>query len=143
MAKKTSVRRQEEIYAAYLQIQSYVEVARQFRMPETTVFAICKRLGGDALAEKRVAMREMLADEMWDKVRDLVRVVTPGSLGTERSSQGFEAAKALESIGKIAHLLEPKDKDAEAPPTEIHIHGNIQAPVQAQPSPVGPETTTT
>ena|SRR6185295_5406676 len=128
MGKKSSVKTQEAIYAAYLRVQSYVEVARQFGMPETTVFSICKRLGGDSLAEKRIAMREMLADEMWEKVRDLVRVVAPASLGTERSSQGFEAAKALESIGKVAHLLEPKDKSGEAAPTEIHIHGNIEPP---------------
>ncbi len=121
---------EEEVYATYLTIQSYTETAERFRMPLSTVFGIVKRLGGDALVDHRNAMRADLARKIWANIGELVAVVKPSNLGTEKSSQGFEAARSADSLARVAGGLEPKGEEDKGNPPVINVFTGVAPPAE-------------
>jgi hypothetical protein len=117
---------EEEIYGRYLVVQSYTKVAEEFGMKLSTVWGIVQRIGRDDLEEDRKATRADIALEVWNKIRELIPVVRPSTLGTEKSSQGFEAARAADSLARIAAALEPKDRDQGGAPPVINVYTGLK-----------------
>jgi len=130
--QKTSPAIEEAVLAHYIVCDSYAATGRHFELPTETVFSICKRLGSDKLAELRLSKRADLAGKAWTNIAELIGVVTPANLGTERSSKGLEAARAAGELARIAHLLEPPAVEADEVPTEIHIHTGMRPPPELE-----------
>lgn len=108
---------------------SYRDTARKCAMPKRTVWDIVQRLGGDELAQERLARRSLLAEQVWDRIAELVPAVTLANLGVEgRSSLGLEAAKALDSLSRVIGVLEPKEDEGEEQPTTINVNVAMKQP---------------
>jgi hypothetical protein len=112
---------EEKILADYLLRLNYAETARRFDLPARTVVNVVKRLANDELADLRLSIRADLVEKAWSKVDKLIDVVTPENLGTPRSSRGLEAARAAGELARVAHLLEPPEREAEPGPTVINL----------------------
>lgn len=119
--KKQSPAKEEQVYATYIATGSYQDTAEKHGMPKSTVFGIVQRVGGDGLEQHRTAMRADIARRIWDKVAVLADAVNLNELGTEKSSRGFEAARAAESLSRVAAALEPKDKDRGEMPVAVTV----------------------
>jgi hypothetical protein len=119
---------EEEVYAYYIRVQNYAKTAKKFGLPMSTAFDMVKRVGGDRLASDRIAMRADLAKKAWAKVNRLIGLVREDNLGTEKSSQGFEAARSADALARIAGALDPREQAEEQKPTVIHVHTGVAPP---------------
>lgn len=132
-AQRAEPATEEEVYAFYIRVQNYAKTAKKFGLPMSTAFDMVKRIGGDRLASDRIAMRADLARKAWGKVNRLISLVNESNLGTEKSSQGFEAARSADALARIAGALEPKDPTAEdRAPTVIHVHTGVAPPPEIE-----------
>lgn len=115
-AGKTDSAVEEAVIRDYAVTHNASKVAKMHGMPVSTVRGILNRMSGDALAKMRAAMRERLARECWETVREMARharkqIPTMG---------GGEAARAAADLGKMARHIEPPDA-GEAQDHELHI----------------------
>ena len=123
---------EEAIYAHYLVCQSYTRTAEKYGLPLSTVWTMIQRIGRDALEDERRATRADIALKAWKKVEKLIDTVEPSNLGTEKSSQGFEAARSADAIARVANSLEPKDKDAGNVVPTINVYTGLRPEEPAQ-----------
>ena len=131
MAKgmKTEPALEEQLFASYLVIQSYRKVGRKFGVPSHTVFDIVRRLAGDELSSLRAAYRSDMVATAMAQAEMLLPLIKPGNLGTEHSSKGAEAAKALDALVRAIDVLgRPVDENGDSPATELHVHLDMQPP---------------
>lgn len=144
-AARTKPAKEEKVYATYMATGSYRETALKCAIPKRTVWDIVNRLGGDELAQDRLARRSILAEQIWERITDLVPAVILANLGVEgRSSVGLEAAKALDSLSRVIAVLEPAEEDdADEQPTTINVNVAMKPPRELLTSSVSSTTTTT
>jgi hypothetical protein len=135
---RTPVATEEAVYAKQIELNSYRRTAEFFGMPFTTVWHICERLGRDSLEQERTALRARLMRDALGKAAAVIVLVEPGELGSERSSRGAEAARALADMGRFIQGLEPK-KDQDVVIPEIHVFTGIAPPSEDE-APVQPAT---
>lgn len=133
---------EEEVYAYYIQTDSWTRTSEQFGMPVSTVFGLVHRLMGDEKIEKdRNSLRALLARNAMMRIAALIDHAVASDMGTERSSRGSEAARAAADLGRVLQSIEPK-KDAELVIPEINVYTGIAPPSEeeALPAPaVGPD----
>ena len=76
-----------------------------------------------------MAARADIARKCWRKIEALVDEITTATLGTERSSRGLEAARALGELGRLAVALDPPvvEREDDTAPKVIIINGGLPA----------------
>lgn len=139
--QKTQPKVEEEVFAEYLICQSYSATGRTFNMPVQTVFEIVERLSGDRgeLGRLRNAMRADMIHKSFGRVDEVIDLIRPDELGTEKSSRGLEAARAVGELGRFIAGLEPKQQDVPVGDTIINISTGMKPPPELEYT----ETTTT
>lgn len=142
--KPTCVKTEERVYATYLLTGSYRDTAKKCGVPPRTCYDIVARVGGDELAKERLARRALLAEQVWERVGELVPAVKLAHLGVEgRSSLGLEAAKALDSLARVLSALEPPAEEGDDEPTTINVNVSMRPPRERQAITITDATDTT
>lgn len=138
----TPAKVEEKVYATYVTTGSYRETAKRCGVPRRTCYDIVARLGTDELAKDRLARRALLAEQVWERVEELVPAVALANLGIEgRSSLGLEAAKALDSLARVLTALEPPADEGDDEPTTINVNVSMRPPREHQTVTITPTTT--
>jgi hypothetical protein len=137
----TPAKVEEKVFATYMTTGSYRQTAKKCGVPQRTCYDIVARLGGDELAKERLARRALLAEQVWERVEELVPAVALAHLGVEgRSSLGLEAAKALDSLARVLSALEPPTEEGDDELTTINVNVSMRPPREHRTVTIRPTT---
>jgi hypothetical protein len=131
---RTAPEIEEQVIAMFAVRGSVAAVARATGVPRTTCSDILARADQDELAAVRRRHREDLICEAQDIGRRLLRRIRRSGFGSEHSSEGLEAARALESVGRFVASVasvdnrRERDREQEPPaPTVMVIDATLPA----------------